>query len=90
MSAGLEALGLLGTILYASACVPLAWKAVRDGLVTVPPATSWTFFAANCAFATYCFGSFGVHLPFFLVLVEVVCWGTVLKYTYFPRRHAKP
>lgn len=89
-SAVLEVLGLLGTILYATACVPLAWRAVEDGMVAVPLATSWTFFAANLCFGTYCFGSFGVHLPFFLVAVEVLCWGTVVWYTYFPRRNEKP
>lgn len=83
----LELLGLLGTTLYAVACVPLAYQALRTRQAAeVPGFLSWTLFIANVCFSIYLFASFGVHVPFFLVLLEVVCWGVILWMRYFPSR----
>lgn len=78
--------GVGANALYATACVPMAWKTWRAGKdIGNPLVTMWTFFIANLLFTAYGIGSFGGEWPFTLLLVEVICWGVALFYHYWPR-----
>lgn len=82
----LNAIGSIGFILFATACVPMAWKTMRSGEAVVKDrSTIWTFVAATGLVTIYLFGLAGFNFPTFLSLVEVICWGIVARYSYFPR-----
>lgn len=90
MNTILQAIGTVGGILFATACVPMAWKAFREGnSFCTPASTIWTFIFANLLFGTYLFGTVGPQLPAFLSIVELVSWGIVAWYYKFPRMKTK-
>src|ERR1051326_5392561 len=87
MSLALDILGFAGNVGYASACVPMAWDTWRKGSdIGNSALTILTFTIANYCFATYLFGTFGVRWPYFLLVLEAICWSIALWYHYFPRR----
>jgi len=81
-----ELIGLLGGALFAVGCMPVAWKAIRTGKsVGTPLSTMWLLAVSLTLYSIYLFGSFGAHLPFWFMIVELVCWSIALWYHYFPR-----
>lgn len=82
-----ELIGLIGGALFAAGCVPVALKAVWTGRsVDTPLSTMWLLFTALIFYCYYLFHAFGPQLPFWFLMIELVCWGTALWYHYFPRR----
>jgi len=45
----------------------------------------WLLAVSLTLYSIYLFGSFGAHLPFWFMIVELVCWSIALSYHYFPR-----
>lgn len=83
----IELIGLIGGALFAAGCIPIAWTSVQSGKgVPTPLSTQWLLFIALIFYSAYLFMAFGPHLPFWFLVVEVVCWGIALWYHYLPRR----
>lgn len=81
-----EWLGLIGGGLFAAGCVPMAyttWRLGRD--VGTPLSTQWLLFVALIFYTLWLFLAFGMHLPFWFLVIELACWGVALWYHYFPR-----
>lgn len=83
-------LGVLSNAAWALACVPTAYKTVRAGKsVGTPIGLAWNIFIACWIFYIYITLKSG---PILLVLssglTEIVCYGLILWYHYFPRRVA--
>lgn len=88
----LSLFGLIGSACFAFAAVPTAFKCARAGEnVGAPKSIAWLIFTGVVVVYTYLF------IKFFLVsgidwvitttyLIEGLAWGTILWYTYFPRR----
>lgn len=87
MNLWLLLLGIVANVLFAIACLPTAWRAVRDGQNPgVPVATCWLLFWALASYTSWQFLQFGFHVPFLVGPIELASWGTVLWFHYFPRR----
>lgn len=87
MSLLIDLIGAAGSILFATACVPVAWATWRLGRsVGTPVSTVWTFVLATLLFTIYLAAKVGVtQIPTVLLFIEFVCWGVALKFHYFPR-----
>lgn len=82
-----EIIGTVGSILFATACVPMAWKTIRTGGdIGNPISTIWTFVGATLLFGAYLTESLGLTIPVLMLWLEFACWSTALWYHYFPRR----
>lgn len=69
----IEFIGLLGGALFAAGCMPVAWNVLKTGRTGgAPLSTKWLLF--------------GSHLPFWFLVIEIVCWRIDLWYKYFPRK----
>jgi len=83
----LDLLGLVGSLLFGIAVVPMAWKSIQNGNSDgIPDSAMWLFWTACVTYYTWLFLAFGFHLPFVIGIVETGCWSTVIYYRYFPRR----
>jgi hypothetical protein len=83
----IELIGILGGGLFAFGCFMVACKTVYSGRDTGTPLdTQWSLFLACALYAAYLYASFGSHLPFVFLVIEVICWGVALWYHYFPRK----
>jgi len=81
-----ELIGLLGGALFAVGCMPVAWQSIKTGKsVGTPLTTMWLLAISLTLYSVYLFGTFGAHLPFWFMIVELVCWSVALWYHYFPR-----
>jgi uncharacterized protein with PQ loop repeat len=82
----IEVLGCIGATLFGCACVPMAWKCVRDGDTgDIPTSSMWLFLFACITFFGYLVIDFGFHYPLFIGVIETICWLIVLRYRYWPR-----
>jgi len=82
----IELIGLLGGLLFAIGCLPIAYNALCTGKTGgAPLTTKWLLFTALILYAVYLFLQFGSHLPFWFLVAEMFCWGVDLWYHYFPR-----
>ncbi len=82
----LYALGTVGAVLFATACVPMAWKTFKLGRdIGTPLSTIWTFVLATLLFGIYLVGTIGLNVPTGMVVIEFFCWSLALWYHYFPR-----
>jgi hypothetical protein len=82
----LELLGFIGGVLFGCACVPMAYRAWRDGNSgTTPDFAMWLFLSACVTYFGYLFLAFGFHFAFCIGVVETACWLIVIRYRYFPR-----
>lgn len=89
----LTLLGLVGSVCFAFAATPTALECARAGRnVGAPRSIAWLIFTGLVLVYLY------LVLKFFVVsgidwvltatyLVEALSWGTILFYTYFPRRN---
>ena len=81
-----ELIGLVGGAIFAVGCVPMAYKTWRAGRsLGTPLETQWLLFWGCVLYSIYLFGAFGMQLPFWFLVIEVVSWGVALVYYYFPR-----
>ena len=81
-----ELIGLLGGALFAVGCMPVAWQSIKTGKsVGTPLTTMWLLAVSLMLYSIYLFGTFGAHLPFWFMIVELICWSIALWYHYFPR-----
>ena len=82
----IEATGIIGGALFAIGCVPMAvrtWMAGRT--LGTPIETQWLLFLGCVLYSIYLFGAFGIQIPFWFLVIEVVSWGVALRYYYWPR-----
>lgn len=86
MHALIEIIGLVGGGLFAAGCVPMAWRTWKAGRdLGTPSSTMHLLFAALVFYCLYLFLGFGAQLPFWFLVIELICWGVALWYHYFPR-----
>lgn len=83
----IDFVGTIGGGLFALGCTPMAWRTWKAGHdLGTPLETQWLLFVACIVYSMYLFAAFGSHLPFWFLVIEVVCWGVALWYSYFPRK----
>jgi hypothetical protein len=83
----IEILGLLGGAGFAISGIPTAIKAITEGRVLfIPRTTQWSVFLGAILMIAYLYLKNGFDWVVVLdYLITIVCWGTVLRYEYFPR-----
>lgn len=82
----IEIVGFIGACLFGFACVPMAWRAYRNGHTKgIPTSSMWLFLFACIFYFGWSFIDFGFHIPFVIGIVETICWLIVIRYRYFPR-----
>ena len=82
-----ELIGLLGGALFAVGCVPMAYRTWLAGhTLGTPIETQWLLFWGCVLYSVYLFGAFGMQLPFWFLIIEVVSWGVALWYYYWPKQ----
>lgn len=80
-------LGGAAGIGFAMCGVPAARASWKIGAAVAPKSTAWLIFGSGLAMYLYLFLTYGFNLLLTVnYFVEVVSWGVVLKYHYFPRR----
>lgn len=81
----IEILGFIGGVLFACACIPMAWKSFKQKHSRdVPVFSMWLFLFACIFYFGWLFVEFGFHISFMIGVIETICWLIVIRYKYFP------
>ena len=84
-------LGVAGTLAFAWACVPTAWRTFRAGRsIGTPVGLAWNIWIACLLFYGYLIAQYGFD-PFLLActIAEVLSYSVVIWLHYFPRTAAQ-
>lgn len=82
----INALGIIGNVLFGVGVVPPAYRALRAGNTLFPVDTAWIIGGACLTFYTYLTATYGTSwMTTPIGVIETGAYAILLRYHYFPR-----